>query len=204
MHFTSGRRASFWLTGTNPHDSFTYHMSSHTYIYIYIHIWSRILRISWALQCQLLAKCPSLFNSDPSPLCEGAKPGCVEFQLWILQGKLVRLVSLVHRLKRLGVVRDNNLYMCRKCPFLCPVDYRRSMVIKQNTMKKKMPQASPRLLHGTQSHWFFKIQIFQMIDSSKSFPFSSPWQLRCVLQWSSPYLRWSQVFQCGSRLPPAS
>ena len=72
----------------------------------------------------------------------------------------MRLVSLVHRLKRLGVVRDNNLYMCRKCPFLCPVDYRRSMVIKQNTMKKKMPQASPRLLHGTQSHWFFKIQIF--------------------------------------------
>ena len=54
----------------------------------------------------------------------------------------------------------------------CPVDYRWSMVIKQNTMKKKMPQASPRLLHGTQSHWFFKIQIFQMMDSSKSFPFS--------------------------------
>ena len=86
----------------------------HTYIYIYIHTHLKphsecILRISWAFQCQLLAKCPSLFNSDPSPLCEGAKPGCVEFQLWILQGKLVRLVSLVHRLKRLGVVRDNNL-----------------------------------------------------------------------------------------------
>ena len=81
------------------------------------------------------------------------------------------------------------------------------MMIKQNTMKKKMPQASPRLLHGTQSHWFFKIQIFQMIDSSKILQvFSSnslgTISLAAAMRFAMVFSL-SQVFQCSLRQPPA-